>query len=162
MHAQESGASVGAMLTAIDILLEPDATMIARSETVNAELRKKFPNGFALDDQHRPHVTLVQRYARTAQLNSVYAAAERVIASARVTNLKMKAIKYYYIPSEKIGLAGIVIETTPDLLRLQQELIDANRRLLAAHATTSVTAGRSLVTRNRCSSLRRCRPLGVM
>ena len=29
--------------------------------------------------------------------------------------------------------------------------------LLAAHATTSVTAGRSLVSRNRCSSLRRCR-----
>jgi hypothetical protein len=34
--------------------------------------------------------------------------------------------------------------------------------LLAAHVTTSVTARRSLVTRNRCSSLRRCSPLGVM
>jgi hypothetical protein len=32
----------------------------------------------------------------------------------------------------------------------------------AADATTSVTAGRSLVSRNLCSSFRRCNPLGVM
>jgi hypothetical protein len=34
--------------------------------------------------------------------------------------------------------------------------------LLAAQATTRVTAGRSLVSRNRCSSLSCCKPLGVM
>lgn len=37
----------------------------------------------------------------------------------------MTAFKYYYIPLGPVGLAGIVIQPTPDLLRLQQELIDA-------------------------------------
>ena len=37
----------------------------------------------------------------------------------------MKAYKYYYIPWKEIGLAGIVIEPTADLLRYQQKLIDA-------------------------------------
>lgn len=37
----------------------------------------------------------------------------------------MTAFKYYYIPLGPIGLAGIVVKPTPDLLRLQHELIDA-------------------------------------
>ena len=36
-------------VTAIDILLEPDATMIQHAEAVNARLLKVFPKGFALD-----------------------------------------------------------------------------------------------------------------
>jgi hypothetical protein len=37
----------------------------------------------------------------------------------------LRAIRHYYIPSPPIGLAGIVIEPTDGLLRLQQRLIDA-------------------------------------
>jgi hypothetical protein len=36
-------------ITAIDIALEPDATMIQHAEAVNARLREVFPKGFALD-----------------------------------------------------------------------------------------------------------------
>src|SRR5437764_14497505 len=46
--------------------------------------------------------------------------------------------------------------------RLQGGGLSLRSPLLAAHATTSVTDGRSLVSRNRCSSLRRSSPLGVM
>jgi hypothetical protein len=37
----------------------------------------------------------------------------------------LKAYKYYYIPSPPVGLAGIVVEPTEDLHRLQQKIIDA-------------------------------------
>jgi len=37
----------------------------------------------------------------------------------------LKAFKYYYIPSPPLGLAGIVVEPTEDLHRLQDELITA-------------------------------------
>ena len=43
---------------AIDILLEPDATMVKRAEDNNARLLKLFPKGFALDAAHTPHITL--------------------------------------------------------------------------------------------------------
>ena len=50
----------GAQCT-VDILLEPDATMLQHAQVVNDRLLKVFPKGFALDATHRPHITLVQR-----------------------------------------------------------------------------------------------------
>ena len=38
---------------------------------------------------------------------------------------ELKAYKYYYIPWKNIGVAGIVIEPTDDLIRFQKKLIDA-------------------------------------
>ena len=112
-------------VTAIDILLEPDATMLQRSEANNARLLKVFPKGFALDATHRPHITMIQRFVRTADLDKVYAAAGKVLAGANVNGMKLEAFKYYYIPSGNTGLAGIVAKPTPELLKLQQDLIAA-------------------------------------
>jgi hypothetical protein len=112
-------------VTAIDILLEPDATMLQHAEAVNARLLKVYPKGFALDATHRPHITMIQRFVRTADLDKVYAAAGQVFASANVTAMKLEAFKYYYIPSKDIGLSGIVAKPTPELLKLQADLIAA-------------------------------------
>jgi 2'-5' RNA ligase len=112
-------------VTAIDIALEPDATMIHHAEAVNARLRKDFPKGFALDATHRAHVTMLQRYVRTADLDKVYAATGRILAREKASSWRLKAFKYYYIPTEELGLAGIVIQPTDDLFKLQQKLIAA-------------------------------------
>src|SRR5213596_4252495 len=112
-------------VTAIDILLEPDATMLQHATATNDRLRKVFPKGFALDASHRPHVTLVQRFVRTEDLDKVYAAVGKVFASANVTGLKLEAFKYYYMPDKDLGLSGIVVKPTPELLKLEQAVIDA-------------------------------------
>src|SRR5712675_17476 len=112
-------------ITAIDILLEPDATMIQHATATNDRLRKVFPKGFALDASHRPHVTLVQRFVRTEDLDKVYAAVGKVFASSNVTGLKLEAFKYYYIPDKDLGISGIVIKPTPELLALEKQVIDA-------------------------------------
>ena len=112
-------------VTALDILLEPDATMLKHAEAANARLLSVFPKGFSLDATHRPHVTMAQRFVRTADLDKVYAAAGKVFAGANVTGLKLEAFKYYYIPDKDIGLSGIVVKPTPELLKLQQNMIDA-------------------------------------
>ena len=112
-------------VTAIDILLEPDATMIKNAEAANARLRKSFPKGFALDDTHQPHISCLQRYVKTADLDKVYEAVGKVLAGEKPAAWKLKAYKYYYLPWKDIGLAGIVIESTEDLIRFQQKLIDA-------------------------------------
>ncbi len=61
-------------VTAIDIALEPDATMIQHAQAANARLLKSFPKGFALDATHNPHVTMLQQFVRTADLEKVYGA----------------------------------------------------------------------------------------
>ena len=111
-------------VTAIDILLDPDATMMKNAQAANARLRKSFPAGFALDETHQPHVTCLQRYVKTADLDSVYGAVARVLAGEEPSAWKLNARKYYYLPWKEIGLAGIVVEPTDELIAFQQKLID--------------------------------------
>src|SRR6266700_2668219 len=106
-QAADSPAKPDAV-TAIDILLEPDATMLQHCEANNARLLKVYPKGFSLDAAHRPHITMIQCFVRTADLDKVYAAAHKVLAGANVNAMKLEAFKYYYVPSGAIGLAGIV------------------------------------------------------
>jgi hypothetical protein len=122
-NAQKSGDPHP--VTAIDILLEPDALMVRHAEAANARLRKVFPKGFSLGKTHQPHISTLQRYVKTADLDKVYEAVGKVLAEEKPTGWKLKAYKYYYLPWKEIGLAGIVIEPTDDLLRYQKKLVDA-------------------------------------
>ena len=74
---------------------------------------------------HHPHVTMLQQFVRTDDLDKVFAAANAVLSKKRPRSWMLKAFKYYYIPSPPFGLAGIVVEPTEDLHRLQDELITA-------------------------------------
>ena len=112
-------------VTAIDIALEPDATMVQHAMDANARLRKYFPKGFGLDETHHPHISMLQQFVRTDDLDKVFAAANAVLAKERPTTWTLEAFKYYYIPASPIGLAGIVVEPTEDLHRLQGALIKA-------------------------------------
>jgi hypothetical protein len=124
VHADEPNP-----VTAIDILLEPDATMIKKATSANERLLKNFPKGFALGKTHHPHISCLQRYVKTAYLDKVYEAVDKVVAEETPTSWTLKAYKYYYLPGEGplkgLGLAGIVMERTDDLIRYQRKLTDA-------------------------------------
>ncbi|MES2467461.1 MAG: 2'-5' RNA ligase family protein [Verrucomicrobiota bacterium] len=117
--------------TAIDILLEPDATMLRHAEINNAALLKVYPKGFSLDAAHTPHITLLQCFARTSDLDKLYAAAGQVLADAKVTTWKLEAFKYYYAPAGADGVAGICARPTPEILKLQADIIAAVKPFLA-------------------------------
>jgi hypothetical protein len=125
LTAQPATAEEPNAVTAIDILLDPDATMVKHAQAANERLLKEFPKGFALGKTHQPHISCLQRYVKTAELDKVYEAVGKVLAEEKPTTWKLKAYKYYYIPWKDIGLAGIVIEPTDDLIRYQKKLIDA-------------------------------------
>jgi len=111
--------------TAIDILLDPDAAMTAQAGAANARLRENYPAGFALDADHAPHITVLQRFVRSAELEQVKAAVAKVFAQTDPVQLKLQATGYYYLPYQNLGLAGITVAPTPALLALQQKLIHA-------------------------------------
>jgi hypothetical protein len=120
IHAEDSP------VTAIDILLEPDATMLQHATADNARLLKAYPDGFALDATHTPHITMLQCFVRTVDLGKLYAAEEKVFAAANVTAMKLEAFKLYYIPAGGgMGVAGICAKPTPELLKLQADIIAA-------------------------------------
>jgi 2'-5' RNA ligase len=112
-------------ITAIDILLEPDATMLTHAAAANERIRKNFPEGFALDESHRPHITTLQRFVTTEDLPKIYDALGKILSKENPSVWKLKAYKYYYLSYNGLGLAGIVIGPTDDLIRFQQKVIDA-------------------------------------
>jgi hypothetical protein len=122
-------------LVAIDIAIEPGETMVERSVADNAKLLKNFPQGYALDDTHHAHISILQCFVREPDLEEVYAAIARAVTSENPRTWTLTAYKYYYIPAGPIGLAGIVVEVTDDLLRFQQTLIDAVTPFSIATAT---------------------------
>ena len=65
----------------------------------------------------------------------MYTAIAGAVASENPSAWTLTAHKYYYIPAGPIGLAGIVVEATDDLLRFQQTLIDAVAPFSIATAT---------------------------
>jgi 2'-5' RNA ligase len=119
------GPQAASGVTAIDILLNPDQVMIDHAKAANDRLRVDYPKGFALDVDHAPHVTIIQRFVRTSDLDKVFEAVAKVTKDENPTAWELKSTGYYDIPSGNLGVAGIVIEPTRDLLRLQQKLIDA-------------------------------------
>ncbi|HEY1429088.1 MAG TPA: hypothetical protein VGF18_05915 [Candidatus Tumulicola sp.] len=112
-------------VTAIDVALEPDAAMVQRATSLNARLRTNFPQGYALDATHRPHVTLLQRYVRTADLPKIYGAVEKVKAQYDIASWKFNAVQLGN--SVWNGVAVTVMVATPPtiVLEAQQRLIDA-------------------------------------
>jgi hypothetical protein len=115
-------------LTAIDILIDPEEAMIARAKAVNARMLESVPSGFALDEHHRPHITTLQRYVRSADLDHVLDAIQGVLKTVDVRGLKFTAVKYFHLTSKDIpglGLNAIVAKPTAEVLDFQAKLISA-------------------------------------
>ena len=107
LHAQSVSTSASPSdVTAIYILLQPDAAMLKHAETNNARLLKAYPKGFALDATHSPHITMLQCFVRTADLDKLYAAEEKVFAAANVNAMKLEAFKLYYIGAEVLAASA--------------------------------------------------------
>jgi len=114
-------------LTAIDILINPDGDTVERARAVNARLRQSVPGGFALDATHQPHITTLQRYVRTADLDQVFDAVAKTIAATDTTTLTFEAemIRHadWGIPGQ--GYAVFVVKPGPGVLEYQARLLSA-------------------------------------
>jgi hypothetical protein len=136
MSAPES-ANAARPVTAIDIAFEPDQAMTGHALAANAALLKDFPNGYALDATHHAHISILVGYVPNSDLPKVYAAAGEVFAKETYTAWQLTAFKYYYIPLGPVGLAGIVVKPTTDLLRLQSALHEAVGPYMAKTGTAA-------------------------
>ncbi|MET9693828.1 hypothetical protein ABZY81_36270 [Streptomyces sp. NPDC006514] len=114
-------------LTAVDVLVDPDETTLRHAHAWNARMRESVPNGFALDASHRPHITTLQRYVRTADLDDVYDAVHRTLAATDTRALSYRAVAVKHadwgVPGQ--GLAVILLRPGPQVLDFQAALLAA-------------------------------------
>ena len=117
-------------LTAIDVLIHPDDSMLARAASVNQRMLQSVPppQGFALDEHHQPHITVLQRYVNSADLDAVYDAIGAVLDSVDLATLAFTAVAVRHMEvggHPGVGLSGIVVQPGPEVLDFQRRLIDA-------------------------------------
>jgi len=112
-------------IIAIDVLLQPDQTMVAQSNAINARLRQNYVDGYELDETHAPHVTLVQRFVRARDLDAINAALIQISAAARLQEMQLKSTSLEYVVWGGVAVTAIAVERTPELVRLQQHVVDA-------------------------------------
>ena len=124
-------------LTAVDIMIQPDANAIERAREVNRRMPLSIPAGLTLDDTHLPHVTMLQRYLITADLDQAYVAIESTIAATDVAALS------YHVPGITYsehwgppGQAAAVLGVHPN-----QQVLDLQAALLAAVTPFTGTGG---------------------
>lgn len=114
-------------LTAIDILINPDDATIRRAREVNARMLESMPGGWALDDTHQPHITTLQRYVRTTDLDQVYEAVEKTVADTDMASLSYQVVK---ITHADWGFPGygptvLLVQVSPEVLGFQAKLVAA-------------------------------------
>jgi 2'-5' RNA ligase superfamily len=139
-NAQANGAS-NDNLIAIDILLQPDQTMISKADAVNARLRGNYPGGYSLDATHAPHVTLLQRFVRVKDLDAVTAAVAKVYAAHSPIGLKLKAETLDYVIWGGVAVTVFVVERTPELMQLHEKIIAAVEPFSVSGGTAAAFVG---------------------
>ncbi len=124
-------------LTAVDILIEPDAASIERARQVNRRMPLSIPAGITLDDTHLPHITMLQRYLITEQIEQAYAAIEQALAATDQSALS------YHVPGITYsehwgppGQAAAVLGVQPN-----QQVLDLQASLWAAVAPYTGSGG---------------------
>jgi hypothetical protein len=123
-------------LTAIDVLINPDEATIKRAREVNARMLKSMPEGWVLDDTHQPHITTLQRYVRTADLEQVYDAVEKTVADTDMASLSYQIVKIAHADWGFPGYGPTVLQ-----VQVSPEVLDFQAKLVAAVAPFTESGG---------------------
>jgi hypothetical protein len=110
---------------AIDVLLEPDATMVAKAAAANARLRENYPKGYTLGSEQVAHISLVHRYVRERDLPAIESGVARALAKDNLREWELTATGYAYSKWAGVAITSIAVERTPKLTWLQKVIVEA-------------------------------------
>jgi hypothetical protein len=114
-------------LTAIDVLVDPDEATMERARAVNARMLQSLPQGWALDATHQPHITTLQRYVRTTDLDKAFKAVGTTVAETDMASLSYQAVKITHADwgFPGYGPAVLLVQVSPEVLGFQARLAAA-------------------------------------
>lgn len=124
MYSSESEAALR-WITAVDIALMPDMTLIRHTIALNARLNES-SNVHSLDSAYHLRLTTLQCYVNTAALLEVYSLTDVVLRTANAAAWELTAIGYEAVEQED-GAAVLRLLVRPDeaWVHMQHQLIFA-------------------------------------
>jgi hypothetical protein len=100
---------------------------------------KSMPEGWVLDDTHQPHITTLQRYVRTTNLDHVYDAVAKTIADTDMASLSYEVVKIAHADWGFPGYGPTVlqVEVSPEVLDFQAKLVAAVSSFVGSGGTAA-------------------------
>ena len=118
-------------LTAVDVLMLLDGPALDLVQGLNARMVASVPTGFAFDERHTPHITVLQRYVHTTRLDAVHDAVGAVLAATPVSTIDLTAVGLTHEEDPArpgVGLAVLSLSAGQAVVDLQAALIEATAR----------------------------------
>jgi hypothetical protein len=112
-------------VVAINILAVPDRPMREHARELNERLGHAHPKSFALDESHVAHISILHRYVAAKDLPQISAAVERLLSRHPLAGRKLTATGLEQSRWEDAAVVSIKLESDPELIALQTELIKA-------------------------------------
>lgn len=141
VSAESASAQAGKQgpedVIAVNVLLLPDHDTSARAKQINGVLRQSYPDGFALDASHVPHISVLHGYVQTKRLADVYRSVAKVSAKHPLAGKQLAIDGLEPKPWNAQSLTNIKVEKTPELEAFQADLIAALSPYLVAAGDTS-------------------------
>jgi 2'-5' RNA ligase len=108
---------------ALDVAVLPPPGVTATAIAASAALPADDFQGLRLDQEHLPHITLTQMFARVDELDQVYSRVEEVTRRFRPMTLRVTG------GGQGTNAVWMEVEKTPALIQLHEELMEALRGL---------------------------------
>jgi 2'-5' RNA ligase len=110
-------------LIALDVALMPPPHVAAKAVALSAALPEGESQGLRLDDDHVPHVTLMQLFARVNELDHVEARVDDTLSGIAPLSLRVTG------GGHATNTVWMAIEKTPQLVELHEGFMEALRGL---------------------------------
>jgi 2'-5' RNA ligase len=108
-------------LVALDVAILPPAEVSAKAVALSASLPENESKGLRLDDEHLPHITLMQMFARVNELDQVFGHIEDVLRSQGPFEVRVTGA------GQGTSSVWLAVAATPLLMKLHEELMEALR-----------------------------------
>ena len=107
---------------AIDVLLIPSEEVYAQSLQLNALINQNKPEALKLDENHVPHITLLQCFINESDLPKVNMALEGLFKTIEKDSLKAESL--FYSKDKEESFAMVRVEKTAPLLETHKKTIE--------------------------------------
>ena len=107
---------------AIDVLLIPSEEVYAQSLQLNALINQNNPEAIKLDENHVPHITLLQCFINESDLPKVNMALEGLFKTIEKDSLKAESL--FYSKDKEESFAMVRVEKTAPLLETHKKTIE--------------------------------------
>lgn len=120
-------------IIAIDVLLTPSEEMDAQAIQLNTLMKQNNPETIKLDNNHIPHITLLQCFINEEDLPKINKALEGLFETIAQDSLKAESLFYYEEKEESFAM--IRIEKSAQLMEIHNKTIELVKLYIAKNGS---------------------------